>query len=110
MLFVARDSQGAICAIHPAATVEAPEALPADHPEVLQFIQACCRQNELSEMDRNFVRVIEDVVELLIAKELILFTDLPVMVQDKFMKRRQIRKTLQFTSNYKEGESDIIQL
>jgi hypothetical protein len=110
MLFVARDSQGAISEIHPAATAGAQEALPADNPEVLQFIQARCRQNELSEMDRNFVRVIEDIVELLIAKELILFTDLPVMVQDKFLKRRQVRQTLQFTSNYKEGESDIIQL
>lgn len=110
MLFVARDRQGAICAMHPAATEDAQEVLAVDHPEVLKFINERWRQNEFSEMDRNFVRVIEDLVELLIAKEVILFTDLPVMVQDKFMKRRQIRQTLQFTSNYKEGESDIIEL
>jgi hypothetical protein len=110
MLFVARDSQGAISEMHPQATAIAQEALPADHPEVLQFIHERWRQNELAEMDRNFVRVIEDIVELLIAKELILFTDLPVMVQDKFLKRRQIRQSLQFNTNYKEGESDIIRL
>jgi hypothetical protein len=49
MLYVARDSKGNICEVHPMPIGEASEALPADHPEVLQFIHERWRQNELHE-------------------------------------------------------------
>ena len=70
MLYAARDGKGGICELHPMPTGTANEALPADHPEVLQFIHERWRQNELHELDRDFVRVIEDTIELLIAKDL----------------------------------------
>ena len=60
-------------------------------------------------LDRDFVRAIEDTIELLIAKEIILFTDLPPKVQEKLLRRkkcaaRPIRRQLRSTS------SDIIPL
>ncbi|HEX6736347.1 MAG TPA: hypothetical protein VF096_16180 [Azonexus sp.] len=90
---------------------KAQEGLPADNPEVLQFIHARWRQHELSELDRDFVRAIEDTIELLIAKEIILFTDLPPRVQEKLLRRKEIRGQTHYAGNFGSGaDSDIIPL
>ena len=108
MLYVARDSAGRICELHPMAQGDANEALPADHPEVLQFIHERWRQNELHELDRDFVRVIEDTIELLIAKDLIMFTDLPPKVQEKLLRRKEVRQKRHYEGNFGTGGDDII--
>jgi hypothetical protein len=84
------------------------EALPADNPEVLQFIHERWRQSELDQLDRNFVRVIEDTIELLIAKDLILFTDLPPKVQEKLLRRKEVRQLRHYEGNFGTGGDDII--
>jgi hypothetical protein len=110
MFYVARDSAGNICEVHPAPQGNANEALPADHPEALQFIHERWRQNELHELDRDFVRVIEDIIELLIAKDLILFTDLPSKVQEKLLRRKEVRQLKHFEGSLGTGGDDIIPL
>ncbi len=109
MLYVVRDAQGKISEMHPTPVGETSEALPADNPEVLQFIHERWRQNELSQLDRDFVRVIEDTIELLIAKGVILFTDLPPKVQEKFLMRKEVRQRTAFGSNLGRDD-DIIRL
>lgn len=108
MLYVARDAEGRICELHPVPLGEAREELPADNGEVLQFIHERWRQNELNQLDRDFVRVIEDTIELLIAKGIILFTDLPPKVQEKMIRRREVRQLNGFEDGF--GGNDIIPL
>lgn len=108
MLYVARDEAGRIRELHPMPLGEAQEPLPADNPEVLQFIHERWRQNELSELDRDFVRAIEDTIELLIKKEVILFTDLPAKVQEKLLRRKEIRAQTHYAGNYSADDGDII--
>ncbi|MBS1145031.1 MAG: hypothetical protein H6R14_2437 [Proteobacteria bacterium] len=110
MLYVERDSDGKIREMHPMPFGDACEALPADHPEVLQFIHERWRQNELNELDRDFVRVIEDTIELLIAKDLIMFTDLPLKVQEKLMRRKEVRQLKHYEGRFGTGGDDIIPL
>ncbi len=110
MLYVARDSSGQICEMHPEAIDHAREALPADNPEVLQFIHERWRQHELSELDRDFVRAIEDTIELLIAKGIILFTELPTQVQQKLLRRKEIRGQMRVMGAFDSGDGDIIRL
>ena len=110
MLYVLRDSQGKITELHPMPVGLAKEALEADNAEVLQFIHERWRENELSSLDRDFVRVIEDTLELLMAKDLILFTDLPAAVQEKLLRRRQVAPAKNYVGGYGQGESDIIQI
>lgn len=110
MLYVSRDSAGQICELHPMAVGDAHEALPADNPEVLQFIHERWRQNELDQLDREFVRVIEDMIELLMSKDLILFTDLPPKVQEKLLRRKEIREKQYDDGAFRMGNDDIIQL
>ena len=110
MLYVARDSAGNIRELNPMPLGDASEALPADHPEVLQFIHERWRQNELDELDRIFVRVIEDTIELLISKDLIMFTDLPLKVQEKLMRRKEVRQSKHYEGAFGTGGDDIIPL
>ena len=110
MLYAERDVTGQICDLHPAPIAGATEELAADDPEVLQYIQDHWRQNEFSELDRDFIRVIEDMIELLVAKELILFTDLPAKVQEKLIRRKEVRQLNGFNEKFGSGGDDIIPL
>lgn len=55
----------------------------------------------LNELDHSMVRVIEDLIETMIDKGLMLFTDLPEPVQNKLMFKKSLRQSL----NYKENSS-----
>lgn len=110
MLYVARDDEGRIVELHPVPVGNARETVPADNPEALQFIHERWRENELAQLDRDFVRVIEDTIELLIAKGLILFTDLPPKVQEKLLRRKEIRQKMNYDGELGTGGDDIIPL
>ncbi|MCL2524059.1 MAG: hypothetical protein FWF20_10550 [Betaproteobacteria bacterium] len=111
MLYVVRDSNGKVCELHPAPLGNATEALAADDPEILQFIHERWRQNELDELDRDFVRVIEDTIELLISKGLILFTDLSPQVQEKILRRKEVRGKTHYSDGFDVNpDEDIIQI
>ncbi len=108
MLYAARDAQGNICDLQPAPCGAAQERVQADNPDVLQFIHERWRQNELNTLDREFVRALEDTIELLIKKNLILFTELPLQVQEKMMRRKEIRQQGGFETGLLDN--DIIRL
>ena len=73
-------------------------ALPENAPEVLDFIgeQASPRTDDaMRDSDLSFVRVLEDVIDLLIERGVIRFTDLPLPAQTKLLQRRSRRKQKQ---------------
>ncbi len=73
------------------------EFLPADNQEVMQFLGLTSREDArgaLKVSDRQLARVTEDLIQLLIQKNLILFTELPLPVQDKLLLREKLRASL----------------
>lgn len=108
MLYVARDTEGNIVDLQPMPSGDAQEALANDHPDVLQFFHERWRRNELEELDRDFIRVIEDLIELLIAREVLMFTDLPAKVQEKMLRRKEVRQNTHYLGNIGAGGDDII--
>lgn len=108
MLYVARDKNGRIAELHPAPIGNAQESVATDDPEALQFIHERWRQNELAELDRDFIRVIEDMVELMVSKGMILFTDLPPKVQEKLLRRKEVREKTHYADQIGAGGDDII--
>lgn len=46
----------------------------------------------LEDADADFIRVLEDLIELLINKEVLQFTELPTPVQEKLLSRRWYRE------------------
>lgn len=59
-------------------------------------------QKVLGRLDLDMVRVIEDVIDILIDKNVMLFTDLPHAVQSKILFKKQVR-------NLKENSGSILQ-
>lgn len=98
MLFVERNREGVVVAIRSSALV--PDQVPASllDPEVQAFLRASGEMDNLEQLlrlsDTSIVRVLEDLVDLLIAKKIILFTDLPLAAQEKISDRKQIRQTM----------------
>ena len=49
--------------------------------------------------DADFIRALEDLIDLLIDKQVIQFTDLPVPVQSKLLNRRMVRDQIRRKDN-----------
>jgi hypothetical protein len=94
MPFVKRDVQGAVIAVSQIQESGFDEELSTDSPELSDFMQTMDVSSSIDATDQGFIRVLEDVVELLIEKGVILFTDLPESAQEKVMLRQQLRSEL----------------
>lgn len=92
MPFVKRDAVGNIIAVSQNATGDFSEEVHSDDPQLLTFV-SCVSDDKhmMAKTDLDFVRVVEDLVELLVAKNYIRFTDLPVKAQEKMRKRKTLR-------------------
>lgn len=92
MPFVKRDEQGRIVAVSQAAGQGFSEEVPAGDPAVTGFVEEVTgHASTLAASDLDLIRVLEDVVELLIDKGVILFTELPADAQQKILRRQQLR-------------------
>lgn len=91
MPYIKRDTQGNIASLHREAEPGAEEFLPGNHPDILAFTGQGGEENALEKMDLQFIRVIEDVIDLLLERNVIMFTDLPAPVQQKLNLRRTTR-------------------
>lgn len=96
-----RDATGAIDALsrQPLSALEQLDGgwqeISADHPEVEAFARlGADNDNVLSRTDIGLIRVLEDLIDTLISRGLIQFTDLPATAQAKLSNRRQIRAAL----------------
>lgn len=68
------------------------EVVPAAEAEVQAFVQEVSTPaNPLSQTDTDLARVLEDLIDVLINRGLIQFTDLPKAAQAKLLERRQTR-------------------
>ncbi len=98
MPFVKRDAHGAVIAVSQEPGAGCTEELSNDDPALAAFFTGITNEvSPLDDTDQNLIRVLEDVVDLLIAKGLILFTELPVDAQQKIMRRQQMRSAIRNT-------------
>jgi hypothetical protein len=71
------------------------EALDEHHPDIQQFLNAKGVEPTFDTADADFVRVIEDLIDTLIKKNVIRHTDLPEAAQRKLMLRKGLRNRMQ---------------
>lgn len=92
MPFVKRDESGMVIAVSQVPAAGFIEELPKDHPAIADFFtDVGDGLSSLADTDRDLIRVLEDLVDVLIGKGLILFTDLPAQAQQKILRRQQMR-------------------
>ena len=95
MPYVKRGAAGEVVAVSLEAGPEFSEELDANSSELAAILGSDGgAPRSIDETDQDFVRVLEDVVQLLIDKGLILFTDLPGSAQEKIMRRQRLRSEL----------------
>lgn len=65
-------------------------------------------QRELADSDSGLARVTEDLIDILILRGLIQFTDFPPAAQAKLLSRRQTRATLSRRLRLLDDQGDTI--
>ncbi|WP_416137008.1 tryptophan synthase subunit beta like protein [Halomonas sp. HK25] len=96
-MYIKRAKDGRIELISREATPDCREFLPAESPELLSFLMeepSSPGAAHFQASDLAFVRVLEDVLEVLMDKGVISFTDLPEPAQQKVMERQTLRRRL----------------
>lgn len=106
MPYIRRSPEGAITALLANATPDAGEYLPATHPEVCDFLGVATSHN-FSGLDAEFIRVMEDLIDVLTDKNLLRLTDLPVEAQRKLLARKDMRKRMKGALDLL-GDGDIL--
>jgi hypothetical protein len=94
MFHVLRDASGQISSLH-RDPVAGSHMLPADHPEVIAFIGSESEQLQFAHMDASLVRVVEDLIDALIRRNVLCITDLPMEAQLKLFDRKHFREGTQ---------------
>ncbi len=105
MPFVKRDETGNIIAIFDALQEGAFEELDPENEELKQFLGQT--EHEWVQADMELARVTEDLIDVLINKGIIMFTDLPDAAQHKLLKRQGLRSRLDYVSQlFTLGDDD----
>lgn len=98
MLYIERNQEGAIVAIRRGEFSKDKEPVSFLDDEIHMFLKESGDLDSISQFlnfsDNTLVRVLEDLIDLLIAKNLILFTDLPVEAQEKIHERKLLRSKI----------------
>jgi hypothetical protein len=117
MPYIQRDASGRICGILDQPAAAGAEELSLNDAEVMAFLlgnerarglpEGCdlhlpqCmdvilglqeHRNLLEQSDLSFIRVLEDLVDLLVDKRLVLFSELPPAARQKLLLRQKLRE------------------
>jgi len=95
MAFIKRNEQGKVCAVFD-VNAAGLEQMEFDNPELVEFINRCDTEShyKLLQSDLKLIRVLEDLIDVLISKNIITITDFPQPVINKLLTRRSIRGRL----------------
>lgn len=110
MPYVLRDDDGSVVALSEVPLSDESEEVEPDHPEVLDFVGRVVGLREegigdpFLSADLDFVRVAEDLIELLIKNGVITLSQLPPEAQEKLMGRRALRHSLEGTGGLVDDE------
>ena len=98
MLYIERDNNGNIIALHNKPEKGVSEQKSIMDEEIIEFLNKNVDTDPwmqlLSLSDIGIIRILEDLIDILIRKNIILFTELPAEAQTKINERKQIRKKI----------------
>ena len=102
MPYILRDEHGAVVKAS-ARSLVGGELVPHSHPEVVAFLKAHGQEpkqveealSELRRTDNEMARAVEDVIMVLLKKNVLKLSDLPKAVQDRMQLRVKMRVIIQ---------------
>lgn len=112
MVYVKRDESGKITAVYDRPQDEATEKLSINSAELVDYlIQSEKKEDSLSALsasDLSLIRVLEDLINTLIDKQVILFTDLPLAAREKLANREKVRDQLNSLENLMSDDPGLL--
>jgi hypothetical protein len=112
MPYINRNINGEITEIFETRQNDAQEYISLENAELIDFIKQAASSNDvktvLSSSDVALVRVLEDLINTLIDKNVIQFTDLPLVAQGKLANREKIRGHLTSLDNLMADDDGIL--
>lgn len=87
MPYIRRNAEGDLISLHRLAEAGADDFLPDEHPEVQAFV-GLGDAGGFERLDADFIRVLEDLIDLLIRRNVINVTDLPADARKKLFARK----------------------
>jgi hypothetical protein len=100
MPYIERSADGKIIGLRTVAGQNAVEEKSVTDEEVLDFLKNNLDNQFLKSLlahsDAGLIRLLEDLIDLLTKKNIILFTELPEKAQEKIIEREQIRERISF--------------
>lgn len=112
MAFIRRDQHGNITGVFAQPQPDASEYLSAQAPELLNYLGQSAKEDEVKVMlnssDMALIRVLEDLINTLVDKGVIMFTDLPPAARDKLLNREKIRDHLDDLNNLIDDDKGIL--
>jgi len=98
MPYISRNEKGEIVELHSSPIEQNDQWLEANNPEILAFMKGMATkekvQTELTSTDSEMVRVVEDLIDMLMERQIFIFTELPEPVQAKLNARKQLREDI----------------
>lgn len=97
MPYTLRNEQGEIVALTGSPNSEDDEPVSFNDPEVMAFLTRDMERNSQNKFnalllqDLQQIRIVEDLIDLLTAKGIILFSELPVAAQEKILRKKSQR-------------------
>ena len=99
MLYIERGADGTIAAIHQAPSEKITEKKALIDEEVLEFLGRDRKLDTwirlLSLSDNSIIRVLEDLIDLLVQKNVIMLTELPEEARSKLRERKRVREQME---------------
>ncbi len=112
MVYVKRDETANIIAVYDSPQADAKEEMSITSEELVAYLTQSERKEDslsaLSASDLSLIRVLEDLINTLIEKQVILFTDLPLAAREKLANREKIRDQLNSLENLMSDDPGLL--
>lgn len=112
MPYVKRNQQGKVVQLMDEPTNDASEWLELNDFDVVGFLRLPANKVELKKSlaisDGAMARVVEDLIDILMEKQVFVFTELPDAVQEKLNARKKIRHDVNALSNLISDDDNIL--
>lgn len=114
MPYVIRDADGKIVQVFEQPVSGGSEQISADSEDYRRYVEDHAAHSaeelrrQLAASDMGMVRLVEDLVDVLIGKGVIKFTDLPPAAGARYLERQSTRQRLHTYTNLIVDENDII--
>jgi hypothetical protein len=110
-MYVIKDESGKITGLSLTKTVGAEPADPQD-PSLRAFLEladpSLSASSQLEALDGASIRILEDLIDVLVDRGTLIFTDLPEAAQQRLLERKMLRKMVRKEKGLPEPEDEFI--